>query len=179
VWSHCGLPWFQPATRISFQTQTLRFCCNFFPLDPLSPVPVRCESYSLRLCEDQERGRVVHFGGTARCDLTYLFALLFSLKPHEYFQILLSRTDHDNITMTSKELPRLMKSVSYEHASTARNLSYSNFGHGEYYYLLSSHLRNELYSLCEYTEHSFRQIPKRIHREASQGERGPGDSGWE
>ncbi|KAI0268004.1 hypothetical protein BGY98DRAFT_938327 [Russula aff. rugulosa BPL654] len=37
--------------------------------------------------------------------------------------------------MTSKELPRLMKSVSYEHASTARNGTYSNFGHASAKYL--------------------------------------------
>lgn len=59
-----------------------------------------------------------------------------------------------NIAMKLKEFPQVMEFVSYEHTpfSTAGNGScLPNFGHGTCYYLLSSHLRNELYSLFEYT----------------------------
>lgn len=94
----------------------------------------------------------------------------------------LIKTASIQIAMTSKDLPQSMEFVSYEHAlfSTAANGSCSNFGHGEcYQYFLSSHLHNELCTLCENTEHSLRQISNGSPRETSQGERGSCDSGQE
>lgn len=113
---------------------------------------------------------------SAMCS-SYLFAPLSSLGPTHISKFSSGEpitTTSIHIAMTSKGIPRLVEFVSHERASTAGNGSCPNFGHCECYCLLSGHLRNEVYSLC-----SLRQISKGIHREASQGVRGSGDSGHE
>ena len=181
--------------QVPVPTQNLTSCFNFLPsdslnylhLDPLSlalssaPVPTRsaicgqCRvRYTGRLCKGQERGRVVHFGGSVRCGSgIYRTSLLRHISKFSSPELITTTSIH--IPMTSKELPPLMEFVSHERASTAGNGSCPNFGHGgECHYLLSGLLGDELYSLC-----SPRQIYKAIHSEATQVVRGSVDSDQE
>jgi hypothetical protein len=140
------------------------------------------------LCEGRECGRVVHFGGTARCVLIYSH---FSPPSHpsprhisKFSSAELITTTSIHIAMILEEFPQFMEFISYEHTpfSTAGSGSCRpNFGHaGESITSCpATCVMNCTPCVDIHTEHSLPQISKRIPREASQGERGSDDSGRE